>query len=63
MTLQMNQYAIRIKRFDNSYDTFFDCKGNDTADAIERLKQKIIDAELSEYYILKTAEITDFRLG
>ena len=60
MILQMKPYVIKIKRFDNSYDTFFDCKGNDPADAIERLKQKIIDAELSEYYILETAEV---RLG
>lgn len=56
----MNPYAIRIKRFDNSYDTFFDCMGTNPDDAIERLKQKIIDAELSEYYILETAEV---RLG
>ena len=56
----MSQYSIRIKRFDGSYDTFFDCKGNDPADAIERLKQKIIDAELNEYYVLETAEV---RLG
>lgn len=53
----MQTYMIRMKRFDNSYDTFFNCQGKDEAEAIDILKQKIIEAELSEYYILDSAQI------
>lgn len=55
----MPKYSIRIMRFDKVYDSFFDCDGDDEEQAIEKLKNKIIDAGIEQYYILNTAYITD----
>ena len=55
----MPKYSIRIMRFDKVYDSFFDCDGDDEEQAIEKLKNKIIDAGIEQYYILNTAYVTD----
>lgn len=55
----MPKYSIRIMRFDKVYDSFFDCDGDDEEQAIEKLKNKIIDAGIEQYYILDTAHVTD----
>ena len=55
----MPKYSIRIMRFDKVYDSFFDCDGDDEEQAIEKLKNKIIDAGIEQYYMLDTAQVTD----
>lgn len=55
----MPRYSISIMRFDKVYDSFFECDGDDEERAIEKLKTKIIDAGIEQYYILDTAKITD----
>lgn len=55
----MPKYSIRIMRFDKVYDSFFECDGDNEEQAIEKLKNKIIDAGIEQYYILDTAHVTD----
>lgn len=55
----MPKYSIRIMRFDKVYDSFFECDGDNEEQAIEKLKNKIIDAGIEQYYILDTAQVTD----
>lgn len=55
----MPKYSIRIMRFDKAYDSFFECDGDNEEQAIEKLKNKIIDAGIEQYYILDTAHVTD----
>lgn len=55
----MPKYSIRIMRFDKVYDSFFGCDGDNEEQAIEKLKNKIIDAGIEQYYILDTAQVTD----
>ena len=55
----MPKYSIRIMRFDKVYDSFFECDGDNEEQAIEKLKNKITDAEIEQYYVLDTAQVTD----
>ena len=55
----MPKYSIRIMRFDKVYDSFFECDGDNEEQAIEKLKTKITDAGIEQYYVLDTAQVTD----
>lgn len=55
----MPKYSIRIMRFDKVYDSFFECDGDNEEQAIEKLKNKIADAGIEQYYVLDTAQVTD----
>ena len=55
----MTEYSIRIRRFDKVYDSFFECDGDNEEQAIEKLKNKITDAGIEQYYVLDTAQVTD----
>lgn len=55
----MPKYSIRIMRFDKVYDSFFECDGDNEEEAIEKLKNKITDAGIEQYYVLDTAQVTD----
>ena len=43
-------------RFDKVYDSFFECDGDNEEQAIEKLKNKITDAGIEQYYVLDTAQ-------